>query len=265
MFLLLAIQLLLGVLGLGVGLSVVNPAANATPDAGSLGLAGAVWWGVSYLIAAFFGGYAAARLAVMPNGWDGALHGLVTWAFALIVTVYLLSTAVGGLLGGAFSVVGGALSAGAQGIGRTAPQVAQAVGISPQSVEESAKQLLNPQPSNADPKNMSPEEAQKEIAANLPKLGAGGEQATQARQRITAIMAAQLNISADEANKRLDQMASRFEQKANQLTSEAKQAAGAAAGNLSQASLGAFGALLVGAICAALGGLAGTRRRVSEI
>ena len=107
----LAIQLLLSMLGLGIGLGTIDPTAGSTPNASSLGIGAAAWWGLSYLIALFAGGYVAARLAPSRLGFDGALHGAVTWAFTLLVTFYLLTTAVGSVIGGAFSAVSATLSA----------------------------------------------------------------------------------------------------------------------------------------------------------
>ena len=67
---------------------------------------------------------------------------------------------------------------------------------------EQAKSYL--QPANRDPATMTPEDAQKELAMAMPKLAAGGDEAKQARERIVAIMAAQLQISPDDAAKRFD-------------------------------------------------------------
>src|SRR5690348_7873437 len=81
----LAVQLLLSMLGLGVGLGTINPSEGGTPNASSLGIGAAAWWGISYLIALLAGGYVAARLAPSRLPFDGALHGILTWAFALLV------------------------------------------------------------------------------------------------------------------------------------------------------------------------------------
>src|SRR5579859_1996018 len=89
-----AVQLLLGLLGLGIGLSLVNPSEANAPDAGNFGIGAGIWWGVSYLLALIAGGYVAARLAGRLIGWDGALHGILIWAFTLLVTFYLLGTAI---------------------------------------------------------------------------------------------------------------------------------------------------------------------------
>jgi hypothetical protein len=250
----LAVQLLLSMLGIGIGLSMVSPAEGDTPSPGNLGIESAVWWGVSYLIALFLGGFVASRLAAMAVRLDGALHGLLTWAFTLLVTFYLLSTAVGNVIGGAFSAVGSTLSAAGQGLKNAAPQIAQVAGIPTNPMADRAKDLLNAPPSNADLKAMSREQAEREIAANLPKLAAG-------RDRITAILSVQLNISPREANARLDQMQGQLQQTKEQATDQAKQAADKAATGLSRASLIAFAALLLGAGAAALGGRAGVRRR----
>lgn len=259
LFVVFAVQVVLDVLSLGVGFSVVTP-SNGSVNAGGLGVAGAVWWGVSYLIAAFLGGYVAARLAETPNGWDGALHGFVTWAFALTVTLLLLSVALGNILSGTLRAASGIVSSAAQGVESALPAAVQT--MAPGSLQQSAKELLNPQPNNANPQSLSPAEAQQQIAANLPKLAQGGQAAQQARDRVVAIIAAQLHVSTDEANRRLDQITQQARQAASNVASGATQAASSAAGGLSVTFLGIFGALLVGAICAGLGGAVGTRSTV---
>ena len=257
----LAVQLLLSMLGLGIGLSTIDPAeSGATPSAGSLGIGAGIWWAVSYLLALFVGGYVAARLAANLVGFDGMLHGLLTWAFTLLVTFYLLSTAVGSVIGGAFRAVGGTLSAAGEGIKAAAPQIAEVSGVSPEQIREEAKSLMSAPPTTADPKSLSPEQAQEEVVANLPKLAAGGDQAKQARERITAVVAAQANITPEEANKRLEDLQAQATQKKDQAVDQAKQVGDQAASGLSRASLMAFAALLLGAGAAALGGHLAARR-----
>jgi hypothetical protein len=73
------IQLLLGLLGAGIGLGTVNTNNGTTPDAGSLGMGASVWWIVSSIIALGFGGYVSAWLAGIEIKWDGILHGLRAW------------------------------------------------------------------------------------------------------------------------------------------------------------------------------------------
>lgn len=141
----LAVQILLAMLGVGVGLSTVDTATGDTPSATTLGIGAAIWWGVSYLVALFIGGYVAARLGGLLVSLDGALHGLLTWAFALIVSLYLLGTAVGSVVGGTFSVLSGTLSAAGTGMKDAVPQIAQAAGVTPDLVQQKAKELLSAQ------------------------------------------------------------------------------------------------------------------------
>ena len=73
------------------------------------------------------GGYTAAWLAGNTLRFDGMLHGVVTWGVTLLLTFYLLSTAIGGMIGGAFSMVGGAasgaVSVAGEGLKAAAPQM----------------------------------------------------------------------------------------------------------------------------------------------
>ena len=114
-------QLVLNMIGIGVGASTLNPVTGDNPTAGTFSMGAGLWWALSGVIAAFIGGYVASRLSGRPKESTGAWHGLITWAVTNLVIFYFLSTAVGGLVGGAFSTVSGALG----GVGRTAMSAAQ--------------------------------------------------------------------------------------------------------------------------------------------
>jgi hypothetical protein len=258
----LAVQFLLSLLGLGVGFGMVEPVQGDTPDGSSFSVGAGIWWAVSYALALIAGGYVAARLAAAFVPLNGMLQGLVTWAVSLMVTLYLLSSAVGGLMGGAFNTISSALPSAGESIRSAAPQVAQAAGtsgVSVNPVQERARELLNSATRPADPLAMSGEQAEREVATLLPQLSLGGAQTNQARDRIASIMAARLNIPKDEATTRLDQTQRQIDQTTAQTTQTAKRAADSATAGLSWASLLAFGALLIGALTAGFGGSLGTR------
>jgi hypothetical protein len=257
LFLVLSIQFLLSMLGFGIGLSIVQPGQGGIPNADTIGIGAAVWWVVTYIIALIIGSHAAARLAGVTLRFDGVLHGLVTWAFALMVTLYLLTTAVGGVIGGAFGVVSNAISAAGQGLKAAVPEVTKVAGLSTDQIQQRANELLQP----TEPSKMSNEQAEAQIAKNVGSYLAGGSGAQQARDQIIAIMAAKLGISRDDAAKRFDQWAAQFNQTKSNVAQGAKQAATQATSVLSQASIWAFVALLLGAIFSGLGGAWGTRPR----
>ena len=102
----LVVQVLLAMLGAGLGLSTVDPAGGGSPDAQTFGTAAGIWWGVSMLIALYIGGWVAGHMAGFPEKSDGRLHGLLVWGLTILLMLYLLSSAVGGVIGGAFNIIG---------------------------------------------------------------------------------------------------------------------------------------------------------------
>jgi hypothetical protein len=92
----LAMQLVLTLIGTAVGLATLNPATGQNPSGTTLGIGAVVWLVISSLVSLFLGGYIAGRLAGTFNGW---LHGLATWAVVTMLTIALLTTAAGGLIG----------------------------------------------------------------------------------------------------------------------------------------------------------------------
>ncbi len=91
-----ATQLVLTLIGVAIGLATVSPATGGTPSGTAFGLGATVWLLLSSLISLFLGGYIAARLGGTFNGW---LHGLATWGLVTMLTIMLLTTAAGGLIG----------------------------------------------------------------------------------------------------------------------------------------------------------------------
>lgn len=261
--LVLSVQLLLSLLGIGIGLSTIEPLEGTTPEAGTIGIGSAIWWVISILIALVVGGYVAAWLSGLAVRVDGMLHGLLTWAVTLLVSFVLLTSALGGLIGGAFNVLGSTLSKAGEGVKSVAPQVAQAAGLTPDQIREQADRYLSP--TNPNPATMSREDAQKAIAAEVPNLAAGGDRANQARERIITIMAAQMNVSREEAARRFDEAQAEFNETKQQAIETAKVAADETAKAVSRASLLGFVALLLGAGAGALGGSMGARRHEAVV
>ena len=254
------VLLVLSLLGSGIGLSQVDVNAGTTPSAGNLGIGAGIWWIVSSCIALAFGGYVAAWLAGIEHRFDGVLHGLIAWGISMLLILYLLSSAIGGILGGGFSALGSLTSAAGSGISNAAKPMAQAAGISPDMLQQQAQGYL--QPTNPDPATMSPQDAQKDIASNLVTFAKGGSDAPAAKERIINVMAAQMHVSHDQAAKKFDDAQAKLRQTRDQAVQDAKNAADASAAAASKGAFAAFGMLLLGAICAAIGGALALQRRV---
>lgn len=107
----LAVQLLLSMLGIGIGAAGFDPAQGDSPTAWSIGAG--VWWVITGLIALFVGGWVAGHLSSNPDRTDGMLHGVVTWSLATLIGVWLLTSTLGAVTAGAWQVVATGAESGA--------------------------------------------------------------------------------------------------------------------------------------------------------
>lgn len=247
----LAVNILLSLLGIGIGLTTVDPVQpGGSPAASSLGIGAAIWWVVSMLVAMFVGGYTAARLAGVVQSGDGLLHGLITWAFVLLLTFYLLTSAIGGMVGGAFNTLTSGLQSAAGAVPE-ATQAAQNSGITGGQIGRQVDQLISQVAPDATPEQV--QQARQQLTDLAPQLLQGGEQAQQARQQASQILA-QL------AGQTPEQIQAQVDQALQQAETQARQTAETAANAASHAAIWGFVALALGAAAAAFGGKTGTRQ-----
>ena len=118
-------QLVLNLLGIGIGAATLDPGTGDNPSAASFSIGAGLWFALSGILAALAGGYAAGRLAGKPKESTAGWHGLTTWALTTLVIFYLLTSSVGGILGGAYRTVTSALGNVASAVGSTAQTAAQ--------------------------------------------------------------------------------------------------------------------------------------------
>ncbi|MFN6944716.1 MAG: hypothetical protein ACK4ND_07190 [Cytophagaceae bacterium] len=107
-------QITLTILGMGIGIGTIDVTA-ANPAEG-LGTGSLIWWVISNIISIFIGAWVAGRLAGIPRPFESILHGLLTWGVYSLFSFYILTTAVGSLLGGVGSAVGQVMDTAGQGI-----------------------------------------------------------------------------------------------------------------------------------------------------
>lgn len=254
----LAIEVTLGLLGAGIGFSAINPGSASGASAGGLGLGALIWWTVSSVLALAAGAYGATLVSRSRRPVDGVMHGLAIWGLTLLLTFYLLTSAVGGIVGGAFRAVGGVASAAASGAGAVTPTVAKAAGVDQADVDAQVSALLDTTPN--DPAAMTPEQGRKAIVAELPAMAKGGEEGRAAEQRVAMIVAAQNKITPDEAMARVEKARQQFlaaKQSAIDIAIDAgSKGADLAAGT----AFALFVVMMLGASAAAAGGVAATRR-----
>lgn len=290
----LAVQVLLSMLGTGIGLSTLAPLGTGdSPAASSFGYGAAAWWIVSSLLALFVGGWVAGRLSGMLRSGDGSLHGLLTWGLAVLATIYLLGSAASSLISGASGILGSAVSATATVSAAAAPKVAEAAGeqlnkagISVDSIKRDAMQLLGQtgkpglQPdviakqadgAVADAKQAATNgvTSDADFTALIERLLTRGKEAASQvdRDALINVVMARTGLSRDNAAKRVagweataDQARVKAAQAADEAKQKAREVADATARNVSRAMLFAFLALAVGGLAACWGGAVGQRR-----
>jgi hypothetical protein len=258
----LIVQFLLSLLGVGIGASTIDPSQRGgTPEASSFGIGAGLWWVVCSLISVFAGAWVAGRLAGMPDRTDGMLHGLVTWGLAMLLLIYLLTTTVSSLVGGAFGIVGSAMQAagqGAQAAGGAAAGAAQTGLLGP--FQQDLQQLLGRARQQAQQTGQQIQQitSDENVRSVVQKAVTAGPESLSEADRQAAINALvqHAGMTRPEAEQRLAQ----WQQTYQQTKQQALKAAEVTADTVSRASLWSFVALLLGAIVAAVGGMLGAPR-----
>ncbi len=242
----LVVQILLTLLGVGIGLATLDPGSGDNPSASGFSIGAAIWYVVAGLIAAFVGGYVASRMSGKTRPTTGALHGLTTWALSTLVVLYLLTTAAGSLIGGVFSGVTSAVS----GIGST---VAEAAGPALDDLNP-LEALENRITAAGD----DPEALRANAVQAMRRVVTGNEaSAAAARQEAAEALAAARDIPLPEAEAQVQELEQQYRQTVDEAQQAATEAADAAASAVSTAAIAAFIALVLGAVAGWLGGRSG--------
>jgi hypothetical protein len=243
-------QLLLNLVGVGIGLATIDPSAANNPDPKTFSIGAGVWWAISGIVAALIGGYAAGRLSGRPKESTTGWHGLIAWAGTTLVVFYLLSTALGAVVGGAFSAVSSAMG----GVGQIASTAAQtaAPAIASNSFAD-IEQRIRSAAGGTDPA------AARDAAVGAVRALVTGDpsQAQAARERAAAALAQAQSIPIEQAREQVVQYEQQYRQMVEQAKQKATAAADVAAKTVSRAALFSVLALALGALAAWFGGRAG--------
>jgi hypothetical protein len=255
----LVVQMLLSLLGMGIGMGTVNPMEESNPFSG-LGTGALVWWIVSMLISLFIGGWVAGRLAGMPKASDSALHGILMWSVFTLVSFYLLTTAVGGIISGVGGALGKTLSSAGQGLSSMGPDIkdqlrqkAEQSGINIDEIKEQAKAIGgNP-------------DQQKQMADMAEKMYKSDGHLSEADRQKAIDMVEKTGKSKEEATAQIDKMMSGIQKgkaKLQQTEQKARMTGDQVASAMSKAGIFGFIGLLLGGIVSGLGGMAGRPKDV---
>ena len=244
-------QLLLNMLGLGIGMATLDPGTADNPSASTFSIGAAAWWTLSGIVAAFLGGWVAGRTGGKPKESTGGWHGLVSWAVTSLIVIYLLTTALSSVMGGAMGVLGGAVRT-AGSAASTAASAAGPAAARPGAMS-SAMQQVQSATGVQDPGAVG-----RAVATAGPAMISGDSQQTaEAREQAAQALATERGLSLPEARQQVVQLQQQGTQTRQQVKRQVTEAADTATKAVSAAALLAAISLLLGAIAGWFGGRRG--------
>jgi hypothetical protein len=167
----LALQTVLTLAGLGFGAWAID--LHAANPAEGIPVGAAVWTGLSMLLSAFVGGYLAARLSGSAERGDGVYHGTVVWGVNWLVFVWLTTTAMSTMIGGAFSIFGTTLQTLGPGLSNAASAaISRTAGRIRLSVEDVRGEIDSVLRATGKPE-LQPDAVQRDAGRSLEKLRQG--------------------------------------------------------------------------------------------
>lgn len=243
-------QLILNMIGIGIGAATLQPGAGAeqNPSATGFSIGAATWWTISGILAALAGGFTAGRLSGQPKETTAAWHGLTSWALTTLVVFWLLTTTVGTVVGGAYRSVTDA----AGGVTRAAGGALQSAAPTLDAfrpVEQTMRGVLG----GDDPVVLR----DGAVAAMRIVVISDGPLADDARARAAEALARAQNTPMEDARTQVQRYEQQYRQTVQDARREATEAADVASKAVSRGALIAAVALLLGAVAAWFGGRLG--------
>ncbi len=243
-----AMQLLLNLLGIGIGASSINATQGNQPGQG-MAIGAVIWFVLSWILSLAVGAWTACQFSSHGDRRTGALQGFVVWAVSTVVVIYLLSTAAGNLIGGTASVIGRTASLVGAGAKSTAPGVAgvvsRATGITPDQISSQAGEIAS------DPKFQ-------QIVTNAIQ---NGNFSQSDRDALAGLLVQRGHMTSAEANQSIDKWQTQIENGAKSAKETALKVEDKAASGVSATGFGSFVSLLLGLAAAVAGGIFGSRSR----
>jgi hypothetical protein len=248
-----ALWLLLYLVGTGIGLTAVDP--NHPESVRGAGIGAGVWTIIAPIIALFFGGLVAGRLAPSPSRTVRGMHGALVWAISTLAMVWMILVVVGRLLSGAISIttnVAGAAAGAAGGvIGSVNTSTLESIGIQPDDLLGPVNERLRAQ---GKPEVTAPQlqAAAKDALSNAVRTG------NIDREQLVRSLANNTSLSeadAEDVANQIDRGWQRTKRQAGQLGERAQTSALQAADVTGKAMLWLSLAMFLGLIASVVGAL----------
>lgn len=246
-----ALWVVLHILGMGVGLTAIDPEGGNSVRA--IGIGTGIWSVLAPMIALFVGGLVVSRLAPSPSRLSRAINGGLVWSVSALASLALLFLI-------ASSVVRGAAATGGKVAGAVAGVVADSAGAvdgnTLSSLGIDADELLAPINTRLRADGKPVVTAAQLESATKDVLGTAVRTGSVDRTMLTRALASNTALTRADVDEIATAVESRWQnvrQRATELAAQAKTAALQAAENTGKAMMGLAGALFL-ALAAAIGG-----------
>lgn len=251
----LSLHLLLIMLGMSMGIALVDPSPGQQ-DWPELSAAAGIAWSVSALISLWIGGWIAGRTGRRGPGNSGGIHGVLVWSVATVVSFGVITGGAGMLIGGAAKMAGRGAAMAAGQTGAALMDVSQPAGLLANFVEE-----IVPDNPEARPRNDGPSRAQvqRDLAYALRQLFTGDDApgANEASAR-AALVRVLVDSGMSQAN--AESTVRRWEESYDRAVENAEAIAARAAKRSAILASWTVAAFALGAFFAAWGGRCGANR-----
>jgi len=248
----LVVQIAMNMLGLSIGAIAVSPSVDVS--AGTFGTGTVIWLAASSLLSLFAGGLVAGRLAGTPQGLDGVLHGLLTWAVATLFTLVMFVSGAGSIVNSTLNLASDSLALIGTAVEDYSPEVAEALDL-----QESALQAIQDEVRTINTETGTPVSVELVFSvANLLRQDAATEDAQETRAAVTQLLVEETGLTRAEAESQIQQWQQEYSSISAQVETTIQSAT---ADSLNAIAIGAglvFLMLVVGAFAAGSGGLVGS-------
>jgi hypothetical protein len=263
------LSLVLLLLGTGIGFSAVSPWKNQGVSATTVGVSTIIWMTIVQVLASLLGGYLAGRLRTkwvsLHNHeayFRDTAHGFLAWAVATLLTASLLSSAVGTIVGGGLKA-GGTVAGGAATIaGAGAAGVAGSAGGS-DALSYFTDSLFRPGAGQtpAAPNGANSPSPSAEVGRIFSTSLMNGNLSANDTQYLAQLVAQRTGMSAEDAQKRVNDTFAQAQQSIQEAKTHAQAAADAARKASAALALWLVVSLLIGAFTASWAATFGGRLR----
>ena len=259
----LAVQIVLMMLGAGLGLASFNPSSDGD-HASSFGIGAAIVQGISTLLSLWAGGWVAGRFLGAAGARTGRLHGFMVWSSATVLALMLVTSGIGWALGGIGKMVGG-------GVSMAGPSAMQGLADMAKDATAQSKSLFSSftdEGSSLAPSTRNSADsirAKRDLSIAISRMFTGDASAMAANQQaVVKLLVETQGTPEPEARRLVDSWVSSYQSmKADadaamkKVEIATREAAEKSANVLSVVALASFVTFLLGAIAASLGGMNG--------